>query len=273
MRYPNSHDATALIDGAPIRTRVDDLPADAEAWLLDPLPAEQDLRSLSGLRAIIERLYAPGGCPWDREQTHATLRSYLIEESYEAIEAIDRNDLGALREELGDVLMQIFFHAAIAQEAGTFTLEDVVEAIAAKMVRRHPHVFADVEAGDPSEVWARWEAIKAEERAAAGEPTDAGALLHSLPAALPALQRAQSLQGRAERVGATPEEMVTPLAALAEALRDLGGATNEDSGVRLGALLWAAVSYARAEGIDAESTLREHAARFIAQVSDGTTPA
>ena len=147
--------------------------------------AGADTRTVAGLRAIMARLYAPGGCPWDSEQTHESLRSSLIEESYEAVEAIERGDLNGLREELGDLLMQIVFHTTIAEAAGEFSLDEVVEAICHKMLRRHPHVFAGEEASDSSEVWARWEAIKAQERADAGADESPASALASLPVRCP----------------------------------------------------------------------------------------
>ena len=172
------------------------------AWLVAPLTPEQDVRSLAGLRGIMEQLYSPDGCPWDYEQTHESLRGYLIEETYEAIEAIDGGDLEGLCEELGDILLQVFFHAVVAETAGTFTLDDVAETIARKMVRRHPHVFGDAERGSTAdEQWTRWDAIKAAERAAAGKTGEDDSPFASLPLSLPALQRAQSVQGRASRAG------------------------------------------------------------------------
>ncbi len=231
----------------------------------------EDARTVAGLRAIMARLYAPGGCPWDREQTHESLRGSLIEESYEAVEAIERGDLAGLSEELGDLLMQIVFHTTIAEAAGEFSLDEVVEAICRKMLRRHPHVFAGEEASDSSEVWARWEAIKAQERADAGADESPASALASLPRALPALQRAQSLIGRAERSGIAPPD-APPLKALGAALDGLraregaGDARNPDE--LLGALLWAAARYARAHELDAESALRERANAFIDAVAD-----
>ena len=261
-RYPGGHPARALLGGPALETTVARLPREAEAWLLLALAPKQDLRALAGLRAIMERLYGPEGCPWDREQTHEMLRSYLLEETYEAVEAIDRGDLDELRGELGDLLMQIFLHAAIAQTHGEFTLEDVVEAISAKMVRRHPHVFAGAEAGDAEAVWARWEEIKAEERAAAGESAAERGAFASMPSALPALQRAQTLLGRAERAGLAEPE-AEPLAFLDATLRVLEAAPESERGEALAALLWAAVRYARAEDLDAESALRERIDAFV----------
>ena len=233
--------------------------------------AAADTRSVAGLRAIMARLYAPGGCPWDSEQTHESLRSSLIEESYEAVEAIERGDLAGLSEELGDLLMQIVFHTTIAEAAGEFSFDELVEAICRKMLRRHPHVFAGEEASDSSEVWARWEAIKAQERADAGMDESPASALASLPRALPALQRAQSLVGRAERSGIAPPD-APPIEALGGALEGLraqeGDGDSRDRDELLGALLWAAARYARAHDLDAEGVLRERANAFIDAVVD-----
>ena len=262
-RYPEAHPARALIGGAARPCPARDLPRSAGAWLVAALAPHADLRAADGLRAIMARLCGPDGCPWDGAQTHESLRGALLEESYEAVEAIDRGDAGGLREELGDLLMQIVFHSTIAEATGAFTLDDVVEAVNRKLLRRHPHVFAGEKARDADAVWARWDEIKAQERAAGGGDGSPASALASLPRALPALQRAQTLAGRAARAGLGPPEPA-PLDALDAALRALREA--DPSGGRragrLGALLWAAVRYARAHGIDAESALRERTQRF-----------
>ncbi len=231
----------------------------------------EDARTVDGLRAIMARLYAPGGCPWDGEQTHESLRGSLIEEAHEAVEAIDRGDLAGLREELGDLLMQIVFHTTIAEAAGDFSFDEVAEAICRKMLRRHPHVFADEQASDSGEVWARWEEIKARERAESGADESPASALASLPRALPALQRAQSLIGRAERSRIAPPD-APPLEALDAALEELRaheGATGDgEHGEALGALLWAVARYARAHDLDAEAALRERANEFIDAVAE-----
>ena len=270
-RYPPGHAVMSLTPGGVTSSTTDALdPAEpADAWLVAALAPEQDARSLAGLRAIMERLYSPDGCPWDYEQTHESLRSYLIEESYEAIEAIDRGDLEGLREELGDILLQVFFHAVVAQTSGAFTLDDVAETIVRKMVRRHPHVFGAADHGSTAEEqWARWDAIKAAERAEAGKSGEDDSPFASLPLALPALQRAQSVLGRAARAGlgetSTAEDALPELAAAVQALE---GASGDERDERLGALLWAAAAYARAEDVDAESALRERTAWFIARAT------
>ena len=274
-RYPPGHGVMSLTIAGVRETTTDalDPAAAADAWLVAPLAPEQDARSLEGLRAIMERLYSPDGCPWDYDQTHESLRSYLIEESYEAIEAIDRGDLEGLREELGDILLQVFFHAVVAQASGAFTLDDIAETIVRKMVRRHPHVFGDAERGSTAEEqWTRWDAIKAAERAEAGKSGDEDSPFASLPVALPALQRAQSVLGRATRAGLGEAPSAgDALPALAAAIEALAGAPAGERDERLGALLWAAAAYARAEDVDAEGALRERTTRFIAEATSGAT--
>jgi len=273
-RYPAGHATRVLRGGESQDAVLPALPDDAEAWLIAPLAAEQDHPSLAALRAVIERLYAPGGCPWDREQTHETLRHYLLEESYEVTEAIDTGDLGGLREELGDLLVQILMHAAMAQEADEFTLEEVVAHASQKMVRRHPHVFGEEEAGDSAALLNRWDEIKAEERAGRGE-AGVRAALDAVPSAAPALLRAAALQGRAERAGHAPPA-TSPAERLSEALTAFDGASSlADAETRIGELLWAAVALAREREIDAESALRTTAAAFVERVAaadDRATP-
>ena len=264
-RYPAGHAARVLHGGEPHDVALHALPDDADAWLIAPLAPEQDHRSLGALRAVIERLYAPGGCPWDREQTHETLRHYLLEETYEVAEAIDAGDLGALHEELGDLLVQILMHAAMAQEAGEFTLEELVAHASKKMVRRHPHVFGEEEAGDSAALLSRWDEIKAVERAGRGEG-GVRAALDAVPAAAPALLRAAALQGRAERAGHAPPA-AAPVERLRDALGGLASAAPDDAEARIGELLWAAVAVAREVEVDAESALRRVASAFVERVA------
>ena len=192
-------------------------------------------------------------CPWDARQTHESLAPHLLEESYEALDALESGDLAALRDELGDVLLQVVFHARIAAErtdASGFTIDDVAEGIVAKLIRRHPHVFGDVIVSGPEEVKANWDAIKAAERAAAGEPQ--ASMLDSVPFTQPALALTAQLQRRAERAGAPAE------------LADLrGGARAAGAGVSdIGAELFALVARAREAGIDPELELRAAARAY-----------
>lgn len=256
-RYSAGHAARTLGDTTTTDTTVGALPDDARAWLLEPLAPEEDIRAFAGLRAIIERLRAPEGCPWDAEQSHESLRRYLIEESYEAVDAIDRGDLDALREELGDVLAQVLMQTAIAQEQGDFTLEDVLATIAEKMVRRHPHVFAGESSVSSERLLERWDQLKAEERATSIDGSEDDPLA-SVPLMLPALQRAQSLLGRAERAGLDTESAAA-------------GAASESESTQLAAMLWEAVRFARAHDLDAESVLRDETRRFAAERGSDVT--
>src|SRR5262245_32185814 len=150
--------------------------------------------------ALIARLRAPGGCPWDREQTHESLKPMTIEEAYEVVEAIDGGDAEHLASELGDLLLQVVFHAQVAAEAGRFTILDVVRRVSDKMVRRHPHVFGDQRADTPAEVLRNWEALKAAEAAERGAPAD-GSMLDSVSRSLPAMIEAYQMTTKASRVG------------------------------------------------------------------------
>src|SRR4030042_563138 len=162
---------------------------------MPPLPPDLDIRSFAALEEIVARLRAPEGCPWDREQTHASLRRFLIGEAYGAVAALDEGSPAKLSEELGDVLLQIMLHSQIATEEGDFTVHDVIEGIAAKLLRRHPHVFGDVKVETAEDVVLKWDAIKDEERGGGRS------LLADVPAAMPALAPSQSLQERAAATG------------------------------------------------------------------------
>jgi len=162
------------------------------------MPDLPPVDSFVRLVEIMARLRSPGGCPWDREQSPESLRPYVIEEAYEVVEAIERGDPDALRDELGDLLLQVVFQAQLAAEAGRFTIADVAAAIVDKLVRRHPHVFGDVEVRDADEVMRNWRRIKAEEQRARGIEPDP---LAGVPAGLPALARAQHLGEKARQLG------------------------------------------------------------------------
>ena len=219
-------------------------------------PPEQNLRSFDGLREIVRRLRAPDGCPWDRAQTHESLRRYLLEETYEALEALDGGSLAKLREELGDVLLQILLHAQIASESGEFTIDDVIEGIAMKLLRRHPHVFGETKVDTAAEVVLKWEAIKSEERG--GE-----SLVVDVPQTLPALAYSQALQERAVAAGFEWPRVEDVLGKLAEEARELAEAqTLDEKREELGDTLFVLVSLARKLGLDAEESLRLASRRF-----------
>lgn len=196
------------------------------------------------------------GCPWDREQDFASIAPYTIEEAYEVADAIERGSMTDLREELGDLLLQVVFHARMAEEAGLFAIDDVAAAIADKMERRHPHIFGDVRAETAGEVLANWEAIKAAEKPRASA-------MDNVPAGFPALTRAEKLQKRAARTGFDWPDAGGPRAKVAEELAELDAATTAEAAAdELGDLLFAVVNVARHKGIDPEAALRAANAKF-----------
>ncbi|HZP40142.1 MAG TPA: nucleoside triphosphate pyrophosphohydrolase [Candidatus Binatia bacterium] len=230
--------------------------------MADPRVAE----TFNRLVDIMHRLYGPGGCPWDREQTPETLRPYLLEEAYEVIEAIDAGEPEKLRDELGDLLLQVVFQAELASAAGRFTIADVAHAIAEKLVRRHPHVFGDVQVRDAEEVIRNWTRIKHEERRSAGESDDA---FGAVPKVLPALVRAEELGEKAAHQGldwASAEEV---LAKVREEVDELAAAVRGgDRGAierELGDLLLAVTSVARHTRLSAELALAAANRRFVAR--------
>lgn len=215
--------------------------------------------SLDRLLAIMARLRDPvTGCEWDVAQNFATIAPYTIEEAYEVADAIERDDMADLREELGDLLLQVVFHARMAQEAGHFTFDDVAAAVAAKMERRHPHICGE-EGGEGWSRETRWETQKADERAAKG----ATSAMDGVALALPALMRAEKLQKRAVRQGFDWPDTDGPVAKLAEETQELAEATTEaERAEEAGDLLFAAVNVVRAYGVAAEDALRAANAKF-----------
>jgi tetrapyrrole methylase family protein/MazG family protein len=219
--------------------------------------------SLSSLQDTVARLRAPGGCPWDREQTHQTLRSSLLEETYEVLAALDSGDEDKMCEELGDLLMQIAMHTQIATEQGEFQLCDVIGRIGAKLMRRHPHVFGDVSVRDSADVLRNWESIKAAERTHAGEGGSQPSRLDGVPSFLPALARAQALGERAARVGFDWPQVEGVLDKLDEEVAELSAAREAEArGCEFGDLLFTLVNLARWLDVDAESALRAACDRF-----------
>jgi len=210
------------------------------------------------LVGVMARLRAPDGCPWDREQTHHSLRPYLLEEAYEALEAMDAEDWPRLCDELGDVLLQVVFHAQLASERGDFSVEDVCEKIVTKLKRRHPHVFADSVADTPDDVIDRWEKLKREEDGY----QERESAVDGVPAILPALQRAYKLQKRASRAGFDWPEISGPRAKVDEELREVEEAEGQAVEEELGDLLFAVVNLARFLDVEPEGALRGANERF-----------
>ncbi len=215
--------------------------------------------SFSELVRIMGILRGPGGCPWDLEQTHETLKPNMIEEAYEAVDAIDEGDDGALAEELGDVLLQIAFHAQMASEAGTFTIDDVADGIVAKLVFRHPHIFGDVEAGTAEETLRRWDELKRIEK-----PHRESAL-DGIPHGLPALMAAQKISRRVAARGFEWEDTEGVYDKLAEELAELRATEpgTPEAAEEVGDLLFTVVNLARRYGVDAEEALRGTNAKFM----------
>jgi len=226
------------------------------------------------LAAVQARLRAPDGCPWDREQTHASLRTYLIEEAYEVLEAMESGDDAKFADEMGDLLLQIVFHSEIAREEGRFEVSDVIRAVHDKMVRRHPHVFGEKRAKDSAEVLRNWEQIKKEERAAAGkskgdaeksEPKSAS-LLDGISRALPAALEGFQLTRRAARIGFDWDDVEGVFDKLNEEAGELREAVKSSDAPRteeeMGDLLFAAVNLARFLHIDPEIALKKANAKF-----------
>ena len=271
--YPDDHPVRLVHTAGTVAELVEDLPLHAidhspHLGLLSSLyvsPLSQ-YASFEAFQEIIARLRAPDGCPWDREQTHLSLRPFLLEEAYEALDALDREDLTDLAEELGDLILQIVLHAQIASEAGDFNIHQVLEGIATKLVRRHPHVFAEVDVVGISGVTRNWEVIKAEERKEHDVPEKKG-LLDGIPMALPALSQAAEIVERVGRVGFddfskqdSSREMMALIHSLEESRKDHHKET-------LGLLLLQAASLAHELDIDPESALREALTRFRSRFS------
>lgn len=212
-------------------------------------------RQFSYLKEIVAILRSPDGCPWDREQTHQSIRKNLIEETYEVLETIDDDDPDAMCEELGDLLMQIMLHSQMAAEDGYFTVDDVVAALNEKLIRRHPHVFGEKSANDSEEALANWQEIKAQEKAAKGIDVAAVSQLSGIPRDLPALMYAYKLQKKAAQVGFDWDDVADVYAKVEEEYRELREATEEERAGELGDLLFAVVNLARFLGLDPEEAL------------------
>ncbi|HXF57533.1 MAG TPA: nucleoside triphosphate pyrophosphohydrolase [Actinomycetota bacterium] len=220
-----------------------------------PVPASRGGERLLDLVRVMARLRAPGGCPWDREQTHRSLARHLLEEAHEVLDAIDADDRGRLREELGDLLLQVAFHAQIAADEGAFDIDDVAEGIVRKLIRRHPHVFGDASVSGADEVLLNWERIKAEEK---GEHP----VGHDIPPTLPALARASKVLRRAAGTGFDWRSRDEAMAKVREELAELEAAPPERAEEELGDLLLALAALARKLEVDPETALRKAVRRF-----------
>ena len=266
--YPPDHPLQALPQGTPTSLQsLSDQDLWGGDWLVPALSAIDNLASPHGMAAISARLRAPDGCPWDRRQTHASLRPFVLEEAYETVDAIESGSPEDLAEELGDLFLQIILHAQLAAEEGAFDLTDVYRTLGAKIIRRHPHVFGDVEVSGADEVIRNWEAIKAAERhEAGGTPSP----FSGIARALPALAASREIQERASSLGWDWPAIDGVWEKVHEELTELhqAGAIDGDAGrdARLhefGDVLFAAVNLARWLRLDPEEALRTANRRWI----------
>ncbi|MCJ7605963.1 MAG: nucleoside triphosphate pyrophosphohydrolase [Dehalococcoidales bacterium] len=221
------------------------------------MPIPEDLGKFESLVSIIARLRAPDGCPWDREQTHTTLRVNLLSEAYEVLEALDAGDDDELCEELGDLLLQIVLHAQIARDEGEFEIADVIRGICTKIIGRHPHIFGDTEVNSSREVMVNWEALKKIEK------PERASMLEGVPKAMPSLDYAYEIQRRVARVGFDWEDMDGVIEKLAEEVREIREANDKDElADEYGDLLFTLANIIRRDGIDPETALREANRKF-----------
>jgi tetrapyrrole methylase family protein/MazG family protein len=272
-QYPADHGVTLIHGAGSADQRLESRPlhevdhsrayGPRTTLFVPPLPSPSAFESF---QETVAHLRAPEGCPWDREQTPQSLRPHLLEEAFETLQALDREDMQALREELGDLLLQIVLQAQIATEGGEFSMADVIAGINAKILRRHPHVFGDVKVGGVDQVLANWEALKAAERA---ESAETSGLLGGIPVGLPALAQAAEIQSRVSRVGFDWPDLAGVLAKVTEEMGEVESAsTQEETADEVGDLLFAVVNYARWLKVDPEASLREANGRFRRRFGD-----
>jgi len=224
---------------------------------------QKDFYTVSDLREIVRLLRAPGGCPWDREQTHESIRRNFLEEAYEVAEAIDEGNAQHLQEELGDVLLQVMFHSCIEEELGRFTLDEVADTVSKKLIFRHPHVFGDVTVEGTGEVLTNWEELKRKEK---GQETHADAL-DAVARSLPALWRSEKVQKKAKKAGFDWPDVQGAMDKLREEVEELTQALREETNPQeeLGDLLFAAVNVARFLSADPEETLHSACDKFASR--------
>jgi tetrapyrrole methylase family protein/MazG family protein len=260
--YPEVHIINIVKDGkqeAKTLLELDAFSSNTSVYI----PSLGEGTSFESFAEIVAHLRAPDGCPWDREQTHQSLRTHLLEETYETLSAMDANDVNAMSEEFGDLLLQIVLNSQIASEVNEFTITQVIKNINDKLIRRHPHVFGDVKVDGVNGVLANWEKLKEQERKDKGEEKKQKGLLDGVPAALPALTQAQEYQDRAARVGFDWPVIDGVLDKVREEIEEIKNAESDfEMASEIGDLLFVLVNFARWKHIDAESVLRATNMKF-----------
>lgn len=271
QRYPADH-PIAVVRNVVDRDRLEmhrftlgqidaqSLPESMLAWYIAPLPVHEDVRDIQSLNWVTARLLGPVGCPWDREQTLASLRRYLLEEAHEVLEALDAEDWDALSEELGDLLLQIVLHSEMARQSGNFAFGDVTSYITEKLIRRHPHVFGEIAVSGSGDVLRNWEAIKAQERASKGKQHKS--LLDGVPPSLPALGAAQLIGEKAAKVGFDWPNIDGVWDKVHEELEEIRRAPSQERSEEFGDLLFVLARLASWLGVDAEAALRSANTKF-----------
>ena len=261
VAYADSHELSAVTKDGVVETSLGEFRGEAFTYPVSFfVPSFGEGTSFEAFAEIVGHLRAPDGCPWDKEQTHQTLRKHLLEESYETLAALDADDVGGMREEFGDLLLQIVLNAQIAYETAEFNMTEVVKHIYDKIVRRHPHVFGDVKLDGVDDVLSNWEKLKEKER---GKKKEDKGILDGVPAALPALNQAQEYQERAARVGFDWPEIEDVLDKVREEIEEIKSAENpEQVKEELGDLFFVLVNLSRWRDVDAESALRETNLKF-----------
>jgi len=261
MTYPKEHAVFFVDEGKKKEERLDELSVDGSSGnVCLYVPPLGEGTSFESFAEIVAHLRAPDGCPWDKEQTHESLRKHLLEESYEAIAAIDSGNFNSMREEFGDLLLQAVLQSQIANDEGQFNINQVIHGIHSKIVRRHPHVFGDLKLDGVDGVLANWEKLKEQER---GQKKEDKGFLDGIPLALPALSQAQEYQDRAARVGFDWPEIDGVLDKVKEEIEEIKSAeTDFELASEIGDLFFALVNVARWKKVDAESVLRATNAKF-----------
>ncbi len=268
LRYPPTHAVQIITtDGDTLQAQpstLEQVPqsdhGDIVALYVMPLAIHDDVHAVQGLNWVTARLLGPAGCPWDREQTHQSLRRYLLEEAHEVLEALDAEDWDAVSEELGDLLLQIVLHSEMARQAGRFGWGDVTAHITQKLIRRHPHVFGELAVSGSGEVLRNWESIKAQERAAKG--AERKSLLDGVPQSLPALAAAQLIGAKAAKVGFDWPDVDGVWAKVGEELDEIRRAEPHERGEEFGDLLFVLARLASWLDVDVEAALREANTKF-----------